>query len=115
MVSAEEHLLPLNATFHRAVPLRRRVEAVGVGRFSGIENAELINFRDAQNAENDEIAPNWNVSGTRDSQFTIPLEYIDASLILSQLLAGTMLQRSLPYFFRSRDGGSLIRADVSLK
>jgi len=109
VVSVEEHLLPLNARFHSAVPLRRRVEAVRVGRCSDIEQAELIDFRDAQNAENDEIAPNWNVSRTRDSQFTIPLEYIDASLILSQLLAGTMLQRGLLHFFRSRDGASLFQ------
>jgi hypothetical protein len=29
----------------------------------------LLIFRDAQNAENGEIAPNWNVSGTRDFSF----------------------------------------------
>jgi len=34
---------------------------------SGVLN--LLIFRDAQNAENGKIAPNWNVSGTRDFSF----------------------------------------------
>jgi hypothetical protein len=31
----------------------------------------LLIFREAQNAGNDEIAANWNVSGTRDFSFAI--------------------------------------------
>jgi hypothetical protein len=42
------------------------VEAGGVGIFSGIENAQLNLpiFQGAQNAQNDKIGANWNVSGT---------------------------------------------------
>jgi hypothetical protein len=38
------------------------VEAGGVETNSGTENAQLIDFRDAQNAKN---SANWNVSGTQ--------------------------------------------------
>jgi hypothetical protein len=31
-----------------------------------LKTRDLLIFRDAQNAENGEIAPSWNVSGTRD-------------------------------------------------
>ena len=33
-----------------------------------LKTQNLFIFRDAQNAENAEIAPNWNVSGTRKFQ-----------------------------------------------
>jgi len=36
---------------------------------SVLKTRNLLIFRDAQNAENGEIAPNWNVSGTRDFSF----------------------------------------------
>jgi hypothetical protein len=41
----------------------------GGGIFRLIEARNVLIFRDAQNAENGEIAPNWNVSGTRDFSF----------------------------------------------
>jgi hypothetical protein len=34
-----------------------------------LKTRKLLIFLDAQNAENGEIAPNWNVSGTRDFSF----------------------------------------------
>ena len=34
-----------------------------------LKASKLLIFLDAQNAENGEIAPNWNVSGTRDFSF----------------------------------------------
>ncbi len=46
------------------------MEAGGVGIFTGIETRNLLIFRDAKNAEHGKIAPNWNVSGTRDFQFS---------------------------------------------
>jgi hypothetical protein len=41
------------------------------GRFLRTMSGDLnlLIFRDAQNAENGKIAPNWNVSGTRDFSF----------------------------------------------
>ena len=33
-----------------------------------LKTRNLLIFRDAQNVENGKIAPNWNVSGTRDFQ-----------------------------------------------
>jgi hypothetical protein len=41
----------------------------GVGILTGIENTKLLNFRDAINAENSEIAANWTVSETRGLSF----------------------------------------------
>jgi hypothetical protein len=34
-----------------------------------LKTRKLLIFLDAQNAENGEIAPNWNVCGTRDFSF----------------------------------------------
>jgi hypothetical protein len=34
-----------------------------------LKTCNLLIFRDGQNAENSKIAPNWNVSGTRDFSF----------------------------------------------
>jgi hypothetical protein len=36
--------------------------------FSRIENMEIIDLRNAKNAEHGKIAVNWNVSGTRVSR-----------------------------------------------
>ena len=39
--------------------------------YSGLlKTRSLLIFRDAKNAENCQIAPNWNVSGTRDFQIS---------------------------------------------
>jgi len=47
----------------------RMVEA-GESEYSGVlKTRKLLTFRDAKNAEPGEIAPNWNVSGTRDFSF----------------------------------------------
>jgi len=46
------------------------VPAGGIGIFMPIENMQLLIFRNAKNAEHGKIAPNWNVSGTRDFQFS---------------------------------------------
>jgi len=35
-----------------------------------LKASNLLIFRDAQNAENGKIGRNWNVSGTRDFQFS---------------------------------------------
>jgi hypothetical protein len=49
------------------------VEA-GESEYSGLlKTRNLLIFRDAKNAENCQIAPNWNVSGTRDFQFYSPI------------------------------------------
>jgi hypothetical protein len=42
------------------------VEAGGVGIFCALKTRNLLILLYAQNARNAEIAPNWNVSGTRD-------------------------------------------------
>jgi hypothetical protein len=43
----------------------------GGSEYSGLlKTRNLLIFRDAKNAENVKIAPNWNVSGTRDFQPT---------------------------------------------
>jgi hypothetical protein len=42
------------------------VEAGGVGIFRGIETRKLLQNGRAQKSKNAEIAPNWNVTGTRD-------------------------------------------------
>jgi hypothetical protein len=34
-----------------------------------LKTRNLLIFRDAKNAKNGKIAPNWNVSGTRDFSF----------------------------------------------
>src|SRR6266403_5943440 len=55
---------------HKVVDIVRRymVEA-GESEYSAVlKTRNLLIFRDAQNAENGKIAPNWNVSGTRDFQ-----------------------------------------------
>jgi hypothetical protein len=45
------------------------VEA-GESEYSGVlKTRKLLTFRDAKNAEHGKIAPNWNVSGTRDFRF----------------------------------------------
>ena len=46
----------------------RMVEAGGVGIFCLLKTHNLLILRDAQNARSAEIAPNWNVSGTRAFQ-----------------------------------------------
>jgi hypothetical protein len=46
----------------------KMVEAGGVGIFRLLKTRNLLIFRDAKNAEHGKIAPNWNVSGTRDFQ-----------------------------------------------
>src|SRR6266850_6706187 len=49
------------------------MEAGGETEYSAIlKTRNLLIFRDAQNAENGEIAPNWNVSGTRDLFTSVP-------------------------------------------
>jgi len=35
-----------------------------------LKTRNLLIFRDAKNAKNGKIAPNWNASGTRGFQFT---------------------------------------------
>jgi hypothetical protein len=39
-------------------------EGEGFERFSGVDNMELIEKGQSQNAQTGKIAPNWNVSGT---------------------------------------------------
>jgi hypothetical protein len=47
------------------------VEA-GESEYSGVlKTGNLLNFRDAQNERIGEIAPNWNVLGTRDSCLSV--------------------------------------------
>src|SRR5690242_20488504 len=47
--------------------LRRKWWRRGESEYSGLlKTRKLLIFRDAKNAENGKIAPNWNVSGTRD-------------------------------------------------
>jgi hypothetical protein len=41
------------------------VEAGGVGIFRSLKTRKLLILLDAQKAKNAEIAPSWNVSGTR--------------------------------------------------
>jgi hypothetical protein len=41
------------------------VVAGGVGIFRVLKTRNLLILRDAKNAQNSKIAPNWNVSGTR--------------------------------------------------
>jgi len=53
------------------------VEAGGVGIFRSLKTRNLLILRNAKNAENGKIAPNWNVSGTRDfsigqTKFSLP-------------------------------------------
>jgi hypothetical protein len=49
--------------------INQLVVEAGESEYSGLlKTRNLLIFRDAQNAENDKIAPNWNVSGTRDFQ-----------------------------------------------
>jgi hypothetical protein len=45
------------------------MEAGGSEYSAVLKTRNLLIFRDAQNVENDKIAPNWNVSGTRDFSF----------------------------------------------
>ena len=47
------------------------VEAGGVGIFRALKTRKLLILLDAQNSRNAEIAPNWNVSGTR-AEFRSP-------------------------------------------
>jgi hypothetical protein len=43
----------------------------GESEYSGLlKTRNLLIFRDAKNAEHGKIAPNWNVSGTRDFHFS---------------------------------------------
>jgi hypothetical protein len=49
------------------------VEA-GESEYSWLLKAhKLLIFRDAKNAENRKIAPNWNVSGTLDISAPLPI------------------------------------------
>jgi len=48
----------------RKIPIKM-VEAGGVGIFRALKTRKLLILLDAQNSRNAEIAPNWNVSGTR--------------------------------------------------
>ena len=50
------------------------VEAGGVGIFRALKTRKLLILLDAQNSRNAEIAPNWNVSGTRDFHLFIGRE-----------------------------------------
>jgi hypothetical protein len=47
------------------VRCREMVEAGGVGIFWPLKTRKLLILLDAKDAQNHEIAPNWNVSGTR--------------------------------------------------
>jgi hypothetical protein len=47
----------------------RMVEAGESKYLAVLKTRNLLIFRDGQNAENGKIAPNWNVSGTRDFSF----------------------------------------------
>jgi len=38
-----------------------------------LKTRNLLIFRDAKNAEHGKIAPNWNVSGTRDCQSAVQI------------------------------------------
>jgi len=46
------------------------VEAGGVGIFRALKTRKLLILLDAQNSRNAEIAPNWNVSGTRENYYS---------------------------------------------
>jgi hypothetical protein len=50
-----------------------------------LKTRNLLIFRDAQNAKSGKIAPNWNVSGTRDFSFAQPLK-----------LRGTLTPNEIP-------------------
>ena len=63
----------VTATRNSAMLRRKIVPAEGIGIFSGIENTQVIDFRDAKNAEHEKIAANWNVSGTRDFSALLPI------------------------------------------
>jgi hypothetical protein len=75
------------------------VEAAGgESEYSGVlKTRKLLIFRSAQNAENGKIAPNWNVSGTRDFSFSQPL-------ILRRTLTLNEILDKLGYLATARNG-----------
>jgi hypothetical protein len=52
-----------------------------------LKTRNLLIFRDAQNVENGKIAPNWNVSGTRDFQPACHISFSGKYVILLSHLA----------------------------
>jgi len=70
-----------------------------------LKTRNLLIFRDAQNVENGKIAPNWNVSGTRDFQPACHISFSGNYVILLSDLA-----YCLP---TSRDGQSGINLIAS--
>jgi hypothetical protein len=52
-----------------------------------LKTRNLLIFRDAQNVENGKIAPNWNVSGTRDFQPACHISFSGNYVILLSDLA----------------------------
>jgi hypothetical protein len=60
------------------------VEA-GESEYSQLLKTRKLIFRDAKNADHGKIAANWNVSGTRDFHFSIPVA------VLQKVGAGPMV------------------------
>jgi hypothetical protein len=66
-----------------------------------LKTRKLLIFRDAQNAENGKIAPNWNASGTR--VFVVTPEFSIRSLRSLMRTTKAPIQRSI--FERSNPPG----------
>jgi len=82
------------------------MEAGGESEYSAVlKTRNVLIFRDAQNVENGKIAPNWNVSGTRDFQPACHISFPGNYVILLSDLA-----YCLP---TSRDGQSGINLITS--
>jgi hypothetical protein len=63
---AGEHLRSRPLAQEHGKDKRCELVEAGGSEYSGVlKTRNLLIFRDAQNVENGEIAPNWNVSGTR--------------------------------------------------
>ena len=78
-----------NVTFESEIDryksIRKMLE-VGESEYSAVlKTRNLLIFRNAKNAKNGKIAPNWNVSGTRDFSFVQPLQ-----------LRGTLTPNEIP-------------------
>ena len=61
-------IAPIATGWNEPVPGRDFRPAVDQCLITAHKTCNLLIFRDAQNAENAKIAPNWNVSGTRTFQ-----------------------------------------------
>ena len=77
------------------------VEAGGVGIFRSLKTRKLLILRPAKNGQYYKIAPNWNVSGTRDLNFTMPAGAhgsMAAQVFASDAYPETF-RRGIPTFF----------------